>query len=95
LADLDVAFETVEQEVSEGEQAAGDYAKRLQADDRSKIAKVIVYAFILSILFMLGVTAFIPWEMWKDPADFLLKLLSSVMLPVVTLVIGYYFGREK
>jgi len=35
------------------------------------------------------------WEYWKDAAEFLVKTLSSVLLPVVTLVIGYYFGKEK
>ena len=31
----------------------------------------------------------------EDAAKFLTAILSSVLLPVVTLVIGYYFGKEK
>ena len=37
----------------------------------------------------------IGWEKLVEPAKFLLSILGSVMLPVVTLVIGYYFGKEK
>lgn len=34
-------------------------------------------------------------QRWKEPATFLLGIVSSVLLPVVTLVLGYYFGKEK
>jgi uncharacterized membrane protein len=34
-------------------------------------------------------------EAWKSKAEFLLSVISSVMLPVVTLVLGFYFGTEK
>ena len=34
-------------------------------------------------------------ETWKAKADFMLTVISSVMLPVVTLVLGFYFGTEK
>jgi hypothetical protein len=40
-------------------------------------------------------TLFKGWAEWKDAAKFFIDLLSSVLLPVVTLVIGYYFGKEK
>lgn len=33
--------------------------------------------------------------LWEGPAKFLLTIISSVMLPVVTLVLGYNFGTEK
>jgi len=31
---------------------------------------------------------------WKQPADFLLQLLTTAVLPIVTLVLGYYFGTQ-
>ncbi len=34
-------------------------------------------------------------EDWKSKAEFMLTVISSVMLPVVTLVLGFYFGTEK
>jgi uncharacterized membrane protein len=34
-------------------------------------------------------------EAWKPMAEFMLGVISSVMLPVVTLVLGFYFGTEK
>jgi uncharacterized membrane protein len=34
-------------------------------------------------------------EPWKPMAEFMLTVISSVMLPVVTLVLGFYFGTEK
>jgi len=34
-------------------------------------------------------------EAWRAKAEFMLTVISSVMLPVVTLVLGFYFGSEK
>ena len=31
----------------------------------------------------------------EKPMDILFRIISSVMLPVVTLVLGYYFGKEQ
>ena len=72
---------------------------RQQADDRSAIAKIIVWAFVVLMAWtVVAVTLgmiFFEWEALSEPAKFLMTILSSVMLPVVTLVIGYYFGAEK
>ncbi|MEQ9639522.1 MAG: hypothetical protein RIM84_05805 [Alphaproteobacteria bacterium] len=35
------------------------------------------------------------WATWKEPATFLLGMITSALLPVVTLVIGYYVGKEN
>jgi hypothetical protein len=32
---------------------------------------------------------------WTALAEFLLGAASSVLLPVVTLILGYYFSKEK
>jgi hypothetical protein len=31
---------------------------------------------------------------WKEPAEFLLQVLTTAVLPIVTLVLGYYFGTQ-
>ena len=61
--------------------------------DRSIIGISVVLAFLLAIgaLFVYVLVA----EPWKDKAEFLATTLGSVLLPVVTLVLGYYFGTEK
>ncbi|MDQ3674416.1 MAG: hypothetical protein M3365_08580 [Gemmatimonadota bacterium] len=32
---------------------------------------------------------------WKESAEFLLQVLTTTVLPIVTLVLGYYFGTAK
>lgn len=32
---------------------------------------------------------------WKEPADYLFRLISTAVIPIVTLVLGYYFGSES
>ncbi|MDH4173914.1 MAG: hypothetical protein OEV97_09250 [Betaproteobacteria bacterium] len=81
-------------------QEVEDQNRRLQADDRSHIAKLIVRVFVVLIsLLVLSVIAGVgylgDWDKISEPAKFLSSVLSSVMLPVVTLVIGYYFGKDK
>lgn len=99
MADLDSAFADVGQEVSEGERATRLYEQRRQADDRSKIAKAIVYVFVWAVVGVLvivvGASFFLGWAKVKDSSEYAMAILSSVLLPVVTLVIGYYFGKDK
>lgn len=79
-------------------ETVSDYVKRQRADDQSRIAWVIVWAFVVAIagifLFVLGSQLNDSLD-WKEPAEFLAAIVSSVLLPVVTLVLGYYFGKEK
>ena len=68
---------------------------------------VIVGAFVLAIVLLFAFVfifggnpptcTVIPCNAldWEKPAEFLFKVLSSILLPVVTLVLGYYFGTEK
>lgn len=99
MSDLDQAFQATEKNVEQGQKALEAYGQRLQQDDRSRIAKLIVYAFVALIGIVVAVvaagTAFQGWTLWLEPSKFFLGILSSVLLPVVTLVIGYYFGKEK
>jgi cytochrome bd-type quinol oxidase subunit 1 len=87
------------------EETVDDHVKRQRAKDQSRIAWVIVWAFVVSIALIFFLVIFVLWNdcsgtdlnclQWKEPATFLLSIVSSVLLPVVTLVLGYYFGKEK
>jgi hypothetical protein len=93
----------------EVEEAIDDQIKKQRAMDQSRIAWVIIWAFVVAIgsifLLVIGGLLFGPEcaesrpdcdpGRWEDPATFLLGIVSSVLLPVVTLVLGYYFGKEK
>ena len=98
VSDLDAQFKATETEVAQGAKAVSERIERQQADDRSIIAKAIVIAFIAYIGLVIAATiigvGFFQWERLLEPGKFLMGILSSVMLPVVTLVIGYYFGSK-
>ena len=75
---------------------AAAYATRKQAWDRSAIALIITLTFVAAIVALFSFVITASWgDPWEPPARFLLGLLSSVLLPVVTLVLGYYFGTLK
>lgn len=98
-ADLDSEFAATARELSIADKAVEERLKRQQADDRSLIAKLIVWAFVILVGIVVltviaGVFYFGTWDTLSEPAKFLMAILSSVMLPVVTLVIGYYFGSK-
>jgi hypothetical protein len=99
MADLDSQIAAAEELVKQSQKALEDRNKRLQADDRSHIAKVIIWAFVALMAvvvaaLIVGLAYFSDWDKISEPAKFLMAILSSVMLPVVTLVIGYYFGSK-
>jgi len=98
-ADIDSAIAAAELKLQSSTKSVDALAKRQQDDDRSHIAKLIVWSFIILMgIEVLGVIAgtavFSDWTRLAEPAKFLAGILSSVMLPVVTLVIGYYFGSK-
>jgi hypothetical protein len=102
MPSLDAEIQATEQRVEQTNRAIEDWRQRQQErqqDDRSLIAKIIVWAFVLLmgvvILIVAVGTLLIGWDKLSEPAKFLMSILGSVMLPVVTLVIGYYFGKEK
>ena len=82
--------------LSQAEGNVEQQLKQRQAADRSIIGLLIIGALVIAItvlfIFVLSTGASNTWE---KPAEFLFKVLSSVLLPVVTLVLGYYFGTEK
>ena len=71
-------------------------AESAKTRDRSAIARWVVIAFLVVVI---GVLAFAllgalykEWDAVKLPAEYAVGTISSVLLPVVTLVLGYYFG---
>jgi len=97
MADIDSQIAAAEEAVKRSEKAVEDLAQRQQADDRSHIAKLIVWAFVLlmGIVVAAVIVNLSNWNAISESAKFLLAILSSVMLPVVTLVIGHYFGSKQ
>lgn len=95
---LDSAFEEAKQDLEAGRKSFKDRLARQQADDRSLIAKVIIGAFVVLVgwlVIVVSVGAYLfDWATISEPAKFLMTILSSVLLPVVTLVLGYYFANK-
>jgi len=72
--------------------------KERRSRDRSEIGRSIITLFVSSVLIVLIAIVVMAWAdftTWKEASEKLIALLSSVVLPVVTLVIGYYFGTEQ
>ena len=70
-------------------------AKR-HAEDRGWIAKWIVGAFLTAIgivYLIIFSAAWLGLYDWKEAVSIALEILKSVLLPVVTLILGYYFGQ--
>ena len=98
MAGLDSEFQDAEEKAKASQKALDDRLARQKSDDRSLIAKAIIWAFIgmvsvVVLAVMLG-TFYLGWEKLIEPGKFLMVILGSIMLPVVTLVIGYYFGNK-
>lgn len=91
------------------EETAGDYAARKAAKDRSLIGYIIVVMYAVAVLIVLvatwrnfpvfvcneGTDCAAPIGYWLELAKFMLEVISVAVLPVVTLVIGFYFGSER
>lgn len=66
-------------------------------------AVVACFAFIIGVFWFLTPCTTTPGAAttaaacveWQGPADFLLQVLTTAVLPIVTLVLGYYFGTAK
>jgi uncharacterized membrane protein len=100
MSDLDQVLAATEKNVEQSQRALEQYAQRRQQDDRSLIAKLIVIVFVGLVIVVVGILSYAlfhfgAWAPVEEAAKFLVAILSSVLLPVVTLVIGYYFGKEK
>ena len=73
-------------------------AESAKTRDRSAIARWVVIAFlgvVVGVLAYALLGAFYKdWDAVKLPAEYAVGTISSVLLPVVTLVLGYYFGTS-
>lgn len=109
LDQINEQIREIRSENREVDAAIDDEIKRQRAKDQSRIAWLIIWAFVVAIgsIFVLVIGGLLfgadcadgqvdcdPGR-WEDPATFLLGIVSSVLLPVVTLVLGYYFGKQK
>jgi hypothetical protein len=64
-------------------------------EDRSEIAKQIIYIFtgaIVLVLLLLIVDGCVTAK-WDTVTTQAFDILKSILLPVVTLILGYYFGQ--
>ena len=95
---FDAEIQAAEDQAQQGAKAVDDRLARQQADDRSLIAKVIIFAFVgmVAVVVLAAILGafFFNWNDLVEPGKFLMGILGAVMLPVVTLVIGYYFGSK-
>lgn len=67
-------------------------------EDRSWIAKLTLRLFAGSILIVLVATPVLAlWQgaLWVEVSKAMLAVVAQVLLPVVTLVIGFYFRNEQ
>ncbi len=89
--DLSAAREQVRQSAQALERSAANQ----EADDRSLITRVVIGVFGASIAAVLSLIAGLALYSGNtdQAAAHSVDLLKSVVLPVVTLVLGYYFGR--
>lgn len=78
-----------------------DNASSQQEDDLSHMTKFVVRVFFsLVIILVLGILIGmlhlgLDWKKVEEPAKFLMTALSSLLLPIVTLMVGYFFGRRR
>jgi hypothetical protein len=97
---LQQRFQETESKVALQQDTVASEEQRRRGRDRSQIARLIVYLFTASFLIVLvtvPLLALVPRlePLWAVLTEKLVTLISSVLLPVVTLVIGFYFGTEQ
>jgi hypothetical protein len=67
-----------------------------QADaDRSWIAKSIIRIFVLTVMgvLILLIIHGVRTDKWDTVSERAAELIKTAVLPIVTLVLGYYFGQ--
>ena len=91
------------------DKSAAAFTQRRLAIDRSFIVIVVISAWAIAILMYIYFTIDAYPEIsctagkdckqlieaWREPAKSILDAITQLILPVVTLVIGYYFGTQK
>jgi uncharacterized membrane protein YcjF (UPF0283 family) len=95
-AQLLARLQRVEEASGQAARTVEDERNRQQAIDRSWIAKMIIYVFVGAVgavLVLLFVQAFMTKD-WTAVSGTASDLVKSTILPIVTLVLGYYFGQS-
>ncbi len=75
-----------------------EQAARQELGDRALITRTVTTVFFIAVplsLIALLVLAFVSAASAKDAIAGITDILKSVLLPVLTLVLGYYFGRGR
>jgi uncharacterized membrane-anchored protein len=70
--------------------------RTVQQRDRSWIARQIIWMFVIAVIAVLVILALQGWLTgnWEKVATEATDLVKSAVLPIVTLVLGYYFGQS-
>lgn len=106
--DLEQKLADAQRLVGAAAESAEAFQKKSESSDRSRISGIIICTFailLLGVFLYLAVSTIFQFQ-WnitdpaqtlgsKDAAALMKDILSSVVLPVVTLVLGFYFGTEK
>jgi ABC-type dipeptide/oligopeptide/nickel transport system permease component len=95
-AQLLARIQRVEASSGQAARTVEDERNRQQTLDRSWIAKMIIYVFVGAVgavLLLLFVQAAMTKD-WSSVSGTATDLVKSTILPIVTLVLGYYFGQS-
>ena len=100
LAEIRKSLSAAETRIAEQRESSSDEETRRRGRDRSQIARLIVWLFAVAVVLVLVALPALAFtikdgEFWNRVVERLVTFVASVLLPVVTLVIGYYFGTEQ
>jgi hypothetical protein len=100
--DTDALIADAGQSLQQASDSVTEHERRQETQDRSQIARIIIWTFALTVggFFIIAAIMGIVGSYrgvtdWKDAAGLIVEVLKSVLLPVVTLVLGFYFGRQS
>lgn len=87
---------SAEQVTTQARETVADEVSRREADDRSWIARRIIWVFVGTLVGGGLILILQGWQSgaWDKTASMAIDLIKSCVFPVVTLVLGYYFGRS-
>ena len=80
------------------DQTLADAATRQDISDRAQLAATVSTVFLICLpvsLLALLVLSFVRAEAAAPAVAAIVELLKAVLLPIVTLVLGYYFARGR
>ena len=75
-----------------------DLAARQDISDRAQLAATVSTVFLISVpasLLLLILLSFVQSGSANAAVGAIVEILKSVLLPIVTLVLGYYFARGR